>query len=170
MLPVLSKVRARFTSAFSTTVPGHPGAVRTNSLLRMGCLYIAASFFQISWPYLLLVNQKEAMELARQPYLGWPFVAIWVVMLWCIPHLFYIGCKLIYISRDKGAIIIETPRDKGIKSNLIWLLSLGILLDLILFPIMLNAADKGIVVFLSGIMGGRVVQANMEAILTYHRL
>jgi hypothetical protein len=170
MLPVLSKTRAKFASGFSSTVPGHPGMVRARSLLLMGCLYIAASFFQMSWPYLLIVNHEQAAELARIPYIGWPFAAIWVVMIWCVPHLFYIGCKLISISRDKNLQIIETRQDKQVKSTLTLLLCLGILLDLVLFPFMLYVTDKGMVVFLSGVMGARVVQANMEAILTYHRL
>ena len=109
MLPVLSKVRSAFTSVTSAPVPGHSGTLHANTLLRMGCLYIAASFFQMCWPYLLVINHEQAMELAKIPYIGWPFVAIWIVMIWCVPHLFYIGWKLIYISRDKDEVIIETP-------------------------------------------------------------
>lgn len=138
------------------------------NLTRMGMLYIAASILQISWPYLVISNWEVAKLWMGIPMLGWAFIFIWVVMIWCIPHLFFLGFQMIRMSRNPKAIIRQTEYQRRRQMNLAIILILGILLDIMLFPLLLGVEDKSLVVFLTGMMGGRVMQANFEAILQYH--
>lgn len=145
--------------------PSHNNSV---SLSRMGVLYIVASILQISWPYLVVSNWEVAKLWISFPVLGWAFIFIWVVMIWCIPHLFFLGFRMIQMSRNPKVIIRQTEYQRRRQANLAIILILGIILDVILFPLLLGVEDKSAVVFLTGMMGGRVMQASYEAIVQYH--
>lgn len=140
------------------------------NLTRMGVLYITASIFQVGWPYLVVSNWEVAKQWMDFPMIGWGLIAIWVLMIWCIPHLFFLGLRMIKMSRNPRVVIVQTEYHKVRQMNLTIILLLGIILDIILFPILLGAEDKSLVVFLTGMMGGRVLQANFEAIFQYHNM
>ena len=146
------------------------GADDSLNLTRIGTLYIVASLLQLSWPFLVLSNWGLAKEWARIPVLGWALVAIWAAMLWCIPHLFFIGVSMIRLSRNLDAVITQTPHERKKMMSIALLLILGIALDIIVVPILLGLEDKSLVVFLTGMMGGRILQVNLEGILQYHRM
>lgn len=136
----------------------------------IGLLYISASVFQIGWICLVVVNYEKALMFIDLPVLGWVFMTIWVTMLWVIFHLLFIGWKLVKIGSGPGATITQTADQKTRQKNVTILLVLGIILDIILIPLLIATEDKTVVVFLTGVMGGRVVQANLEAVLQYHQV
>lgn len=144
---------------------------RSISLTKMGCLYIAAAFCQCTWPFLLWLYWDTTKQFLALGFLSWTFVAIWIAMLWLIPHLTFIGFRLIQISRDTRVRIHQTKAEKEKMRLIALILVLGIILDLLLLPFMLfQVEDKGVVVVLSVLLGGRVLKVNLEAVLQYHRM
>ncbi len=139
------------------------------NLTKMGYLYITAALFQCIWPYLIWMNEADARRLVDIPYLGWACVAIWLLMLWSIPHLVFIGLRLISISRNQLILIYQTTTERKRMGNIALILSLGVLLDIVLLPLMFDADDKGIVIILSVVLGGRIARGNLEAVMQYHR-
>lgn len=141
------------------------------NLSKTGILYILASIFQASWIYVLISNWSSTVRMAEIPFLGWAFVVLWAFMLFSVPKLSHIGIRLIQLSRDPDVLIAQTPQQKKKQKGICILLILGILADLIMIPaVLFYVQDKGAVVFLSGLMGGRVCQVNLEAILQYHNM
>lgn len=165
---VPAKAQAVVRRLFLTQTERNPSHNNTVNLTRMGALYIAASIFQVSWLYLVASNWTVAKEWMGFPVIGWGLIGIWVVMIWCIPHLLFLGFRMIQMSRNPAAIIRQTEYQRRRQTNLAIILILGIILDIFLFPLLLGAEDKSLVVFLTGMMGGRVAQANFEAIAQYH--
>jgi hypothetical protein len=140
------------------------------NLTNLGILYIAASFMQLLWVYVVVSNWGIAMKWVSIPLIGWALAAIWIAMTWCIVHLFVIGVRMIQFSRESGTVITQTPADRKRMLTLVCLLMLGILVDLVAIPLLLQIDDKSAILFFSGLIGGRILQANMEGILQYHRL
>lgn len=139
------------------------------SLTRMGTLYIAASICQASWLYHIGTSLAELRQLiAILPSVGWGLILLSVVMCWCGPHLFLLGVKMIRLSLDPEVIIRQNRFHKEQQRLIATLLSLGIMLDLVILPLLYHADDKGIVLLLAGLMGGRVVLANLIAISEYY--
>ena len=138
MLPVHSKIPSVISSVVEVNVRDASGSRRVVSLARMGCLYIFAALVQTSWLYLVVSNWKDAKAWASLPMFGWLTVAIWIGMIWCIPHLFYIGCRLVKFSRDRTAYIIQTEHDKQVMRTVAMLLTLGVLLDFLVVPFIYN--------------------------------
>lgn len=161
-----SLVRRIFITQADRDLPRNNGV----NLTRMGMLYIAASIFQMSWLYLVASNWAVAQLWMSFPVIGWGLIAIWVVMIWCIPHLLFLGFRVIQMSCNPEVTIRQTEYDRRRQTNLAIILILGIILDIILFPLLLGIEDKSLVVFLTGMMGGRVAQANFTAIAQYHNM
>ncbi|MFM2331055.1 MAG: hypothetical protein RLZZ26_562 [Candidatus Parcubacteria bacterium] len=138
------------------------------SPLRLGRLYISASAVQCAWPYLIYQNWEEARGFLHIPILGWSLALIWVGMCWVIPHLFYIGNALVRSAR-RTTLVEQSPHQKNLATNTVLVLMAGIVMDLILLPTVLAyITDPGWIIMLSGLMGGRVLMANMEAIFAYY--
>jgi hypothetical protein len=148
------------------TVPGmRPSVILT----KMGVLYIIAAFVQAGWPIYVGYHHDIALRYAGLPVLGWVMAIVWIAMAWLVIHLSYIGINLVRLSRDPDVLIAQTEADKKKKMGRIAvLLMLGILADLIAIPIAVSLEDQTAGVYLSVLMGARVVQANMEAVLQYH--
>lgn len=150
------------------TRPGtHPFSV---NLTTMGALYIAAALFQASWLYLVFSNWGEARAWLSLGGIGWALAFLWLGMFWCILHLLGIGIVMVRLSRNREAVIIQTAREKQRMRIIATILALGIALDILIFPWMLGAEDKSLVVFWAGAMGGRILKGNLEAIFQYHRM
>ncbi|MCB9819005.1 hypothetical protein H6788_02380 [Candidatus Nomurabacteria bacterium] len=140
------------------------------SLGRMGTLYLVAAAFQCAWPSYIYLNWDSAKVIIDSPLFGWPFVLIWAGMMWMIPHLAFIGYRLIMISRDTTAIILQTELEKSRMRTIAFLLFLGILMDVTCIAFMFSVEDAFFLIFLSVLVGGRVLQANTEAVLQYHQM
>ena len=140
------------------------------NLTRMGGLYIVAALFQCTWPYFILTNWSEAELFLDIAILGWAFAVIWIMMVWLVLHLIFIGVRLIQLSRDPTVTIRQSKWDKRQTRQIALLLVLGVMVDALTFPLALAAEDEGWGIFFSVLMGGRVVQANLEAVLQYHRM
>ena len=140
------------------------------NLTRMGTLYVIVSLCQASWLYLVISNNEIAIRFTGIPIIGWALIGIWMLMVWCTPYLFYLGARMIQIIRNHSILIKQTRNDRRRQKIIALLLFLGIVLDITLFPFMLTLEDKSIVIFMSGFVGGRVLQANIEAIMQYYNL
>jgi hypothetical protein len=76
---------------------------------------------------------------------------------------------MVQMGRDPHALVYQSRADVHLMGLVIQLLIIGIVLDLLAVPALLfYVKDPGAVIFLSGLMGGRVLQANMEAVLKYY--
>jgi hypothetical protein len=140
-------------------------------LSNMGYLYIVAAIFPVGWIYLLLTNWGYVVKFTSLPVLGWALAAIWILMVLSIPNLLYIGISLIKLSRNPEVLIAQTVGDQRRQKMIAVLLVLGIIADIVAIPICLfYIPDKSAAIFFSGLMGGRIIQANYEAIMQYHNL
>jgi hypothetical protein len=137
------------------------------NLTKMGYLYFIASVFQTGWLYILYIYRDIAVQYAQIPPIGWALVLIWTALTLSIPYLMYVSYKLITFTKNADTYILQTKGDVTKQYNISALLIIGIIVDLILFPTLQYIDDKSLVVFIVGAMGGRVVQANIEAIIQY---
>lgn len=165
---VPSKAQAVFKRLFLTQSDHNQPRNNSLNLSRVGMLYVTAAVFQTSWLYLLISNGGSAKQWINFPVIGWIFVGIWVIMAWCIPHLFFLGIRMIQLGYNPKVTIMQNGYDKKRQFSAAVLLLLGIILDMVMFPLMLNTEDKGVVVFMTALMGGRVMHANLEAIIQYY--
>lgn len=76
---------------------------------------------------------------------------------------------MIWLSTRRCGALRQTEQQRGRLNLVVVLLLLGVLFDLIGFMALSSIDDKDFVVFLSGLMGGRVLLANLEAIVQFHR-
>ena len=160
MLPAILRIRSFLV----------PAGFKRLSLIRMGILYMAAAFFQAGWLLLVVINHIEALRFIEIPVIGWAMFIIWALMAWCVPHLIYVGFQILRLGYDQQVDVIQSPREKKLMYAVALILALGIVLDIILLPFMLGVKDTEAVLFLSALMGGRVLRGNVEAVLLYHRL
>lgn len=163
IVPYTSVVRRLFSKTDNTNL--RPDSI---NLSWVGILYVTASLFQAGWLAIVLYHWEVSQLMMKLPIIGWGFIGIWCCMCWLVVHLPYIGARMILLSRDPAVVIAQTEYQKRRLSNVIFLVVLGLLLDVILFSFLPSIEDKSALIFLSGLMGGRVVQANMEAVLQYY--
>lgn len=141
-------------------------------LAKVGAFYAFAAVFQTSWLYVIASNWGIAQEFLHLSWYGWLFGLVWILMLWCVGHLLYIAARLVLVGRDSDAQVYQTLDQYKRMVRAIQLLSLGMLVDLLAMALYVSTGEGNVepFVFLSGFMGARAVQANMEAIFAYHEV
>ena len=131
-------------------------------------LYMVAAVCVSGWIYLLIQNFDQVKRWATLPVIGWLMVAMYVAMTISIPVLFTIGIKLFLLIKNSTQILV-TDADKKQRRMLNMLLIVGITVDVLVssFMIFNNIEDKSLIPFAVAFFGGRVLQANFEAINFY---
>jgi hypothetical protein len=151
--------------------PAQKAATTSKKFVHMGCVYLIAAVVQAAWIYFLVANIGITMQYVRLPIFGWGFAAVWILMIWCSVHLFYIGCRLIHLSGLKAVRLTQDPREQQLAKLVMQVLLLGIVLD-IFFGGLLFFYAKNVEwsIYGSALMGARILKGNSEAIFQYHRI
>ncbi len=141
------------------------------SLARISLLYIFAAIPQLVWPYTAFSYHDISMKYLELPVVGYSMLAIWVGTLICSVAMIFIGAHLFILSKRKECSITQSPSQVRRYKLIRTLLVLGVAIDLLavflLFAGENPLQDKSAIVFFSAVMGGRILQANLEAVLQY---
>lgn len=164
-MAVPALVRA-FSRVFETGGIGD----RHVSLIRMGCLYLVAFATQVGWVSYLGINYESVLRIVAIPFFGWLFTAIWAGMVLCTGFLGYIGVRMLLWGYDPNVHMTQTWSQRQKMLHVAGLMMLGFLLDAVLLVVVLQMDNIDDAVLFTAIVGGRVLQANQEAVLQYYRL
>ncbi len=131
-------------------------------------MYIVAAIFESGWFYLLFQNFDQVKRWATFPFIGWIMVAIFILMAVMIPMMFIIGIKLSILIKRATSISFtyeQIEKRKAVNRFLV----IGILIDALFSSLLIfgDIKDKSAVVFACAFFGGRVLQANFEAVALY---
>lgn len=140
-----------------------------NPFILTAVLYLVASVCQIGWLYILFQYFDQVKRwIEGIPFLGWMMAIIFIGIAVMVPLLFIIGLRLLRLI--KKAVKIEPNYDQIRKRKAVnMLLTIGIFADLFftLFLIFTEIKDRSAIPFAVALFGGRVLQANFEAVVLY---
>lgn len=131
-------------------------------------LYVVAALCQCIWFYILNLNFDQVLRWIKLPVMGWVMAFIFIAMAVIIPLMFIIGIKLfILIYKADGIRVTQADVSKRRTVNL--LLGVGILADVVFSYVLLSSdiQDKSAIVFACALFGGKILQANYEAVALY---
>jgi hypothetical protein len=137
------------------------------ALRRVGALYLLAAALQSGW-LLVIAAHRDLAWGWLDLHMGWALAAVWCAMAWLELHLGYVGIRMLLAGQAPTAGLSQSPLQKERMESAVVLLSLGMVMDLLCFALLPTVEDPGAVLALSGLMGARVVQANLEAVARYH--
>ena len=136
-----------------------------------GFLYLVAPIFQSVWIYILYENIDQVKRWATMPVIGWIMMFLFVCMIIIIPYLFVIGILL--LKKILQATSIRTTPEENKKRKMInILLCVGMMADIFFGYLLLTSQtqDTSATVFACALFGGKILQANLEAVFAYHKM
>lgn len=131
-------------------------------------LYIVAALCQCIWFYILYVNFDQVLRWIKLPVMGWAMAFVFISMAVMIPFMFFIGIKLFIMVKNADAIRV-TYDDVRKRKAVNLLLGVGTLADIVFSTVLLtsNIQDKSAIVLGCALFGGKILQANFEAVALY---
>jgi hypothetical protein len=136
-------------------------------------IYIIAGFFQLASLYPVVTHWDITKKFLALTFdlIGPALGLTWLLVLFCTPFLFYVGSRIIAFSTSpaKDYTIRQTDRQRSAFHEVAILLIIGILIDITFCVSSVYAQDKTAVVYVSALIGLRILAWNILAIYRYYR-
>lgn len=131
-------------------------------------LYIVGAICECVWFHILWQNFDQVKRWMTMPVVGWVMAIIFIGMIIAVPFMLIAGIRLLH-SINKATMIHQDYRDVKRRKLVNMLLIVGILADLFFTSFLLssNNPDKSFIVLACAFFGGRILQANIEALSYY---